>query len=194
LIIIGMKVNIQIHPLTLDRWKDLEILFGAKGACGGCWCMWWRAAPGDFRDARGSGNRAAFRRIVASGEAPGLIAYEGSKPVGWCALAPREEYPRLDRSRTMKRLDDQPVWSVTCFFVSREARGKGLTVRLLRAAVRYAKSRGASIVEGYPTVPGKNRSVDAFVFTGLLPAFLEAGFVVAKRTSTSRAIVRWVRG
>jgi hypothetical protein len=105
--------NIEIRPATPERWADLAALFGPRGACGGCWCMWWRLPRAGFGAAKGEGNREALCALVASGKAPGLLAYADSVPVGWCALAPREAYPALGRSRILKPVDDQPVWSVT---------------------------------------------------------------------------------
>ena len=177
------------HPLTPDRWDDLARLFGPKGACGGCWCMWWRAAPADFRAGRSGGNRRAFRALVRSGAEPGVLAYEGDEPVGWCAIAPREAYPRLARSRVMAPVDEQPVWSVTCFYVDREHRGRGLTVALLDAAARFAAERGARIVEGYPTEPGAHQP-DVFVYTGVASAFQAAGFDEVARRSPHRPVMR----
>lgn len=179
----------EFHPLTRDRWPDLVRLFGERGACGGCWCMWWRRPRPEFERGKGSGNRRAFERVVASGEPPGILAYSGAEPVGWVALAPREVYPRLDRSRILKPVDDARVWSITCLFVLRAARRKGLSVRLLQAALEHAAARGAAIVEGYP-VDARRPLPDAFAWTGLATAFLAAGFDEVARRSPTRPIMR----
>jgi len=121
---------------------------------------------------------------------PGIIAYAGGEPVGWCAAAPRDSYPVLDRSRVLKRIDDEPVWSVVCFFIAKHFRRRGLTVELLRAAVRHAARRGARIVEGYPVEPRKGAMPDAFAYTGLAAAFRRAGFTEAARRSETRPIMR----
>lgn len=184
------SVRITVRPLTPDRWRDFETLFGERGACGGCWCMWWRLPRAEFERGKGDGNRRAMRRLVSRGVVPGLIAYEGDEPVGWCALGPRESYPRLDRSRVLARVDDAPVWSVVCFFVSRSHRGRGLTARMLEEAARFAASRGADTLEGYPVAPRKGRMPDAFVYTGLPGSFEKAGFREVARRSDTRPIVR----
>jgi GNAT superfamily N-acetyltransferase len=181
---------IAIHPLTPARWGDLEALFGPRGACGGCWCMYWRLGSSEFRAAKGEDNRKAFAKLVKAGAIPGLLAYVDDKPVGWCAFAPREQYPRLATARTLKPLDDRPVWSVSCFFIARGHRRKGLTVQLLEAAKGHVKARGGTLLEGYPSVPG-GQAVDAFAWTGLVGAFEKAGFAVAAKPSKSRAIVRF---
>ena len=179
-----------IQPLTPARWRALETLFGSRGACAGCWCMWWRLGASRFSRGRGSGNRAALRRVVQKGPPPGVVALIDGEPAGWCALAPRESYPRLQKSRVLKPVDDRPVWSITCFFVARGFRGKGLTVQLLRAAAAYARGRGAGILEGYPTDTRGRRSADVWVYTGLLPAFRKAGFREVARRSIGRPIMR----
>ena len=115
--------SITRRPATPSRWRDVERLFGARGACAGCWCMWPRLPGAEFARGRGTGNKRALRWLVSGGACPGIIAYRGGQPVGWCAVAPREQYGRLERSRVMARVDERPVWSVVCFFVAREARG-----------------------------------------------------------------------
>jgi GNAT superfamily N-acetyltransferase len=182
---------LSFQPLAPERWADAEALFGARGACGGCWCMWARLTSAEFARGKGEPNRRSFRRIVTGGGAPGILAYAGGAPVGWCAIAPRTEYRRLETSRVLSPVDDRPVWSVVCFFIARSHRGRGLTVRLLREAVRFARARGAAIVEGYPVEPG-SRSADAFVWTGLASAFRRAGFVEVARRSPTRPIMRKV--
>ena len=183
---------LQVRPLTPERWPDLVRLFGERGACGGCWCMWWRLPRSRFVQQKGPGNKRGFQRIVAAGDAPGLLAYHEGEPVGWCAVAPREIYPRLERSRVLKRVDAEPVWSVTCFFVARPMRRRGVTVALLEAAVWYAQARGARIVEGYPVEPRRGGIPDTFAWTGTASAFRRAGFVEVLRRSATRPIMRFV--
>jgi GNAT superfamily N-acetyltransferase len=132
-----------------------------------------------------------MRRLVASGEVPGILVYDQSAPVGWCAVAPREKYPALERSRVLKRIDDEPVWSVSCLFVDRKHRNKGVSVRLLRAAVEHVKERGGRIVEGYPVEPKSDRMPDTFAWTGLASAFERAGFAECARRSPTRPIMRF---
>jgi GNAT superfamily N-acetyltransferase len=181
---------IVCRPATPSRWKDLERLFGPRGACAGCWCMWPRLTSAEFARGRGARNRRALRRLVTSGARPGIIAYRGRVPVGWCAVAPREAFGRLERSRVMARVDDRPVWSVPCFFVAPEARRGDVTTSLLEAAVEHAAKCGARLVEGYPYDTGGRRLADAFVWFGLAPTFERAGFTEVARRSKSRPIMR----
>jgi GNAT superfamily N-acetyltransferase len=184
-------LNLDFHPLTADRWNDLEKLFGKHGACGGCWCMWWRLTRTQFNKQKGEANRMALKQIVANGEPPGILAYDKGEPVAWCSVAPRETYGTLERSRTLKKIDDKPVWSVVCFFTAKPYRNKGLTVKLLRAAIEYAKTKGGKIVEGYPVDPQSGRLPDPFVYTGLLQSFLKAGFKEVSRSSKTRIVMRY---
>ncbi len=183
--------NLEFHPLSPQRWGDLEKLFGDRGACGGCWCMWWKLRRSEFEKQKGEGNRRALKELIDSGEVPGLLAYVDGEPVAWCAVAPREAYPVLGRSRILKPVDDQPVWSIVCFFVARNFRRKQVTTELLGAAVDYARKNGAKIVEGYPVEPRKSAAPDVFLYTGIASAFSKAGFVEVARRSETRPIMRY---
>lgn len=182
--------DLEFHPLTAERWEDFEKLFGPWGACGGCWCMSWRLKRSDFMKQSGEGNRKAFKQIVESGKTTGIIAYADGEPVGWCSFGLREDFPRLEHSRVLKRLDDRPVWSVVCFYVAKNFRRKGLSVALLRAVEDYASGQGVEVLEGYPTDTRTGRMPDPFVFTGLAQAFLKAGFTEVLRRSRTRPIMR----
>jgi len=185
-------LDLEVYPLTPKRWADLEELFGENGACGGCWCMWWRLKRSEFERQKGEGNRKALKKIVDSGRIPGILAYAKSQPIAWCSVAPRETYPTLERSRTLKRVDDKPVWSVVCFFVAKPFRRKGVTTKLLRAAIDYVSKQGGKILEGYPVEPKKAKIADTFAYTGLASTFRKAGFVEVLRRSETRPIVRYM--
>jgi GNAT superfamily N-acetyltransferase len=183
------EIILNFHPLTRDRWSDLEKLFGKNGACGGCWCMYWRLKRSQFLAQKGEGNRKALKEIVDSNQIPGILAYSGKEPVGWCSVAAREVFQTLERSRILKRVDDEPVWSVVCFFVAKPFRSKGVTVELLKAVLDHVRNKGSKIVEGYPNELG-TKLPDAFVYTGLASAFCKAGFSEIARRSKSRPIMR----
>ena len=153
--------------------------------------MYWRQSRTQFEDQHGEINRRSIKALVDSENIPGLLAYDGDAPVGWCSIAPREEFPTLQRSRILKPVDDQHVWSVVCFFVARGQRKQGLTVQLLIAAIEYARSNGAKIIEGYPVEPKGDKSPDVFVYTGLFSAFKKAGFTEVLRRSETRPIMRY---
>lgn len=152
--------------------------------------MWWKLSRPEWTKGKGDGNKTALKKIVKSGTSPGIIAYVGDEPVGWCALEPRENYPVLDRSRSLKPVDDQPVWSITCFFITKSHRRQGLSVALLNAAAKHAKKKRAKILEGYPSVVRKDDVPAPFIWTGTEAAFKKAGFVEVARPSLSRRIMR----
>lgn len=184
-------MNPQFHPLSPERWPDFEALFGERGACGGCWCMWMRLPRSQFEQHKGEGNKQAMKAIIEGGNVPGLLAYLDGQPVGWCSVAPREAFSYLSRSRILKPVDEQPVWSVVCFFIHKQHRRQGWTVRLLGAAIDYVKQQGGKIVEGYPVEPKEGKLPDVFVWTGLAAAFKKAGFVECLRRSETRPIMRY---
>ena len=184
------RSEFRFQSLTYDKWGDLEKLFGERGACGGCWCMFWRESRKEFETKKGEGNRTAFRRIVKGKGQTGIIAYDEKNPIGWIAFAPREHYPKLATSKILKPVDDKPVWSVTCFFINREYRKKGLTIELLKEAEKIAKKNGGRILEGYPIDPKTKNYAPVFAYTGLASAFRQAGFKEIERRSETRPIMR----
>jgi ribosomal protein S18 acetylase RimI-like enzyme len=188
-------VKLTTHPLTPDRWPDLEAVFNAKGCsvARGCWCMYYRVSGAHPWPSSGSPraqmSRAALRRLVDTGEPPGLVGYFGKEPVGWVALGPREVYPKLQRSPVMKPVDDEPVWSITCFVVPSAYRGQGVATALLAAAVAYAKKRGVRLLEGYPIDKAERSSSDSMWF-GSKAMFDAAGFEEVARRKPTRPVVR----
>jgi GNAT superfamily N-acetyltransferase len=183
--------DLAVRPLTPERWDDFVHLFGPRGACGGCWCMHWRLSRGDYERRKGAGNRDAMRRLVTRGApAPGVLGYMAGEAVGWCAVAPRDAYPRLGRSRVLRPVDDEPVWSVVCLFVAPPHRRRGVSVALLGGAAAFAEANGAAIVEGYPVDAGHGEMPAVFAWTGTAAAFRAAGFEEVARRSPSRPIMR----
>jgi GNAT superfamily N-acetyltransferase len=184
------RARLAFAGLTPERWPDLERLFGGNGACGGCWCMWWRLPGEEFRRAKGADNKSRFRAIVASGAQPGLLAYRDGEPIGWLAVEPRDRYALLARSRALAPIDDKPVWSVTCFFVKAGFRRQGLSLALLNEAKRFVAARGGRLLEGYPKdlragFPGANSA-----WMGAASTFVAAGFKEVARRTPTRPIMR----
>ena len=153
--------------------------------------MSWRLLPSQFEKQKGAGNKKAMRRIVQSGRTPGVLAYAGRDPVGWCSVAPRPQFSYLERSRVLAPVDERSVWSVTCLFVARPFRRRGLSVKLLKAAVALVRRRGGRIVEGYPVEARTGTLPDVFAWTGLASAYRQAGFREAARRSATRPIMRY---
>ncbi|HVJ80709.1 MAG TPA: GNAT family N-acetyltransferase [Planctomycetia bacterium] len=188
-------MKLVVHPLTPDRWPDLEAIFNARGCsvarC--CWCMAYRRSGASDPLPRGvtraQANRAKFKSVVDAGPPPGLVGYRGKVPVGWISLGPREDYAKLERSPVMKPVDDKPVWSIVCFVVPAEHRGQGVAQALLKAAVTYAKKQGATLVEAYP-VDKPARAKDDYMWFGAKSMFDKAGFHEVARRKPQRPIVR----
>jgi GNAT superfamily N-acetyltransferase len=173
--------EIRIEELRPELWPALEKLFGPTGACGGCWCMFWRLAPGErYVDVKGPKAKRRFKSLVARGKAHGLLAFAGDEPVGWCAFERRVDLPRLDRAPSLRIDDAARVWSLPCFFVKARWRGKGVASALLRAAERALAQHGAEIAEGYPTKPTRSGKMPgAWAWTGVPKMFEAAGFARA---------------
>jgi GNAT superfamily N-acetyltransferase len=185
------NAELEIHPLTADRWDDLATLFDRPGDPRGCWCMFWRVRGRDFDQLWGKGARAAFREVVAEGPPPGLLAYRDGAPVGWCAVAPRETYSRVLNSRVLRPADDAPAcWAVVCFYVLRSERRGGVAAALLEAAVAFAAEHGAAAVEGYPKDTDGAKKHANEMFVGSRSMFAEAGFAETARRSPTRPIMR----
>jgi GNAT superfamily N-acetyltransferase len=186
-----MTTELSFRPLRRNLWTDFEELFGPKGACAGCWCMFWKLRGKAYEEARGYETRQMHKSIVDSGVVTGLLAYLHGEVVGWIAVEPRDNYPKLAHSRALKPVDDEPVWSVTCFFVAKKSRRMGITAGLLKAAVEHVKKQGGKIVEGYPVDAQKDMPAP-FIYTGTTSAFQQAGFQEVARRSPMRPIFRFV--
>jgi len=188
-----IKINSKysFFPVTKEKWKDFEELFGQKGACAGCWCMYWRLRRKEYNSLRGEGTRKKMKSLINKDIVPGILAYYKSQPAGWCSVAPRDHFPVLENSRVLKRIDDKPVWSVVCFYINKNFRRKGLTVELLNAVKKYVKAKKGEIIEGYPVEPKSGKTADVFAWTGLSSAFKKAGFKEVERRSETRPIMRY---
>ena len=179
-------MKLTVRPLTPDLWPALEDLFGQLGVCNGCWCMYWRIG-GAYRKNPRSSNKAAFRKVVTRGPPPGLLAFEGDLAVGWCQLTPRDALPWLESSRRLKRVDDAPVWALSCLYVRKGYRRNGVTSALIAAAVKFAKRAKAPALEAYPLDADATPSASG---TGFATTFERAGFKMVARHVPSRPIMR----
>ena len=184
------QTQLEVHPLTTDRWDDLVDLFGPRGANSGCWCMFWRRRSRDMEKLWGSPARDALRELTEVGPAPGLLAYRDGRPVGWCSLAPRDAYPRVLHTPVARPVDDRPAWSVVCFFVRVGERGRGIASALLAAAVDHAEAAGAAAVEGYPIDAEPGRRQNAEMYVGSAAMFRAAGFAEVARRKPTRPVMR----
>ena len=179
-------MSFTIRPLTPELWPALEDLFGDSPVASRCWCMYCQIG-GAYRRRSGEANRRDFRRIVAAGPPPGLVAFAGDLPVGWCRVGPRDAVPALDRVWQLKRVDDQPVWSISCLYVRKHYRRQGVTTRLIAAALKAARRAGAPALEAYPFDADRSPSASS---TGYASTFARAGFAIVARRIPARPIMR----
>lgn len=186
--------GLDVHPLTPDRFDDLVTLFNGRGGAQvrWCWCMYYRRSGAGERPGGTSiaiHNRESLKALVDAGTVPGLIGYRDGKPVAWVSLGPRDDYAKLARSPVMKPVDDQPVWSVVCFFTTLEARGEGVSEAMLTHAVAHARKNGARLIEAYPVDKGERGRDDAMWF-GAKAMYDRAGFKEVARRKPTRPVVR----
>ena len=188
-----MAMNIRFEELRPDLWPVVERLFGPNGACDGCWFMWWRAeSRRAWNEMKGARAKETFKNLIQKGKVHGTLAFAGDEPVGWCSFGPRSDFPSLENVRVYKHNDTGDVWSVNCFFIPREWRGKGLSRWLLKASVKALRKRGVKIVEGFPVTTTKDgRRLGAiFAYTGPLKIFEELGFKTVQATNPLKPLVR----
>jgi GNAT superfamily N-acetyltransferase len=179
-------MKLTVRPLTPDLWPAFVDLFCDSSVCSRCWCMYWRIGAA-YRKRPGEANKAAFREIVKFGPPPGLLALDDDVAVGWCQLTPRDQVPELDRAWRLRRVDDSPVWSISCFYVRKSYRRRGITSILITAALNTAKQAGAPSLEAYPL----DRSLTpSSTSTGIVTTFERAGFKTVARRVPPRPIMR----
>jgi GNAT superfamily N-acetyltransferase len=186
--------NPAIHVVGPGDRTSIETLFGARGACAGCWCMHWRLERGGqlWRDMQGEPNKRAFFKLLAAGHLHALIAQAAGQPVGWCSFGPRADFPKLERSRVFHRARAKPAsWSVVCFYIKPGWRGRGVATSLLQAVSDIARAAGASEIEGFPALhPEGARLAAAFAFTGVAEMFEAAGYCPVQSTTGRRLYLK----
>jgi GNAT superfamily N-acetyltransferase len=182
---------LTILAITPSDWPVIETLFGSNGACGGCWCMWWRVERGGklWEESKGEKNCASLRSLVEAGAVHAVIAYSGTQPVGWCSFGPRETFPRLETVRALKTDWNAGTWSIVCFFIRAGWRGRGVGTALLKAATARALELGAREIESYPVVPKKERMPSAFAWTGVPAMFEACGYECVSAPDAPRPIM-----
>lgn len=184
-----------IVPLTPDLWPDFEDLFGKQGACYGCWCTYFRMAPKLRRDNSSLDKKAFIRRRIENGPPPGLLAFDGASAVGWMQVGPRADVPEWNNqqrsSAPLARAEaaDASVWAISCFFLRPSARGAGLTHALVAAGIGFARARGARLLDACPMEVSRDAS-SVGLFVGSKRVFDQAGFVVVKRKTENRPLMR----
>ncbi len=186
-----MEASITIREITATDFPVITRLFGPVGACNGCWCMFWRMRSFKWHlRGQGEAHRLAFQELVEQGKVHAAIAFEGSEPVGWVTYGPRGSFPRVAYSRELKRIAPEGTWSIVCFYIPQQWRGKGVANQLLDAAVGYCKAHGAVEIEAFP-IEVPDSSIPRLVtdiYTGVTSQFVKAGFQLIPRMEKQRAI------
>ena len=187
--------QLTFEPLTQLNWGKFVQLFGERGACGNCWCMWPRLKRQDYQEGKqNDGNKLSMKELVWSNKPTGILGFWEDIPIAWCAFAPREDFLKLKKSRVHKRIDDRPVWSIPCLFIDKNFRKMEVSIALLEGVIQYSRENNIEIIEAYPTIPTKGKLPDSFVWVGLYRSFEQAGFQIADRTSKNRPMVRYYIG
>jgi GNAT superfamily N-acetyltransferase len=177
-----------VVPATADRFDDVAALLAPRDPdAPTCWCLSMRLPNAENRALPPRQRYARLRRFAEDGTPPGVLAYVGEEPVGWCSIAPRSSYHRLAHSRTIQAVDDLPVWSIVCFVVRPPFRRRGVSRALLRGAVDYAFSRGAPAVEAYPVDTDGERIDATLAYVGAVSLFESEGFHRVQPTSATSA-------
>lgn len=184
--------SLHFEALSSQNWVKFEQLFGNKGACGNCWCMYFRRSKLDFEEGKvNEGNKDAMQELINDKQPTGILAFYEDIPIAWAAFAPREDFMKLEKSRVHKRIDDKNVWSIPCTFIAKDFRRMGVSVALLKGVVEHAKKQGIKTIEAYPTIPTQEKLPDAFAWIGLYKSFERAGFEIVDQTSKNRPMVRY---
>ena len=153
--------------------------------------MSWRLRNKDFENGKGEGNKNSMRELVKNKEEIGIIVYIDDIPAAWCSIAPRGQFIKLEKSKVWARIDDEEVWSVSCLFLAKPYRNKGLSTEVIKCAIEFCDSKAVKIIEAYPVEPYSDKIPAAFAWTGIPSAFIKAGFSEVARRSESKPIMRY---
>jgi GNAT superfamily N-acetyltransferase len=173
-------VQVKIRPVDKNNWDDFEALFESKGGPSYCWCMVWRMNKEELKQNNSTCRKEFIKRRIWENIPVGILGYFEDKPVAWCSIAPRETHERLGGDEQLKN-----VWSISCFYIKRQFRGKGLTAILIEEAKKYAKENGAEYVEAYPV----RQDSPSYRFMGYTERFEKFGFKFVKMAGTRRHVM-----
>ena len=175
--------------LSKEGWKDLELLFGNNGACGGCWCMTPRLSTSEYKKNKGDKNKELFHQLLLKNEPLGVLAYYNKNPIAWCSISPKSRLKEMKISRIMNHTSDENTWSIVCLFIKKEFRRKQISTFIIDKAVEYAFKNGATTVEAYPVVTMKDKMPDVFAWAGIWKSYEKAGFKIVRQVSATKLIM-----
>jgi GNAT superfamily N-acetyltransferase len=176
--------DLTFKPATKATWPDFDALFSAPGGPKHCWCMVWRRTPEELREhPSGRTRKPLIKSRIDDGQTIGLIGYLEGRPVAWVSVAPRNTYRGLGGPEANP---GENIWSLACFYLQRDLRGRGYGDAMLKAAIAYAKKRGATTLEAYPVDPDS----PSYRFMGFVPAFERLGFTPVGLAGSRRHVMR----
>lgn len=184
---LNLVMDVEFQPVSVNTWDDLEALFERRGGPRHCYCMVNRVMEPRYSRADSPAKKAGLREYVEHGVLVGIMAYVDGAAVGWCSIAPLSSHGRL-RTRDCK-VEDGPadvVWSISCFYIRTSVRRSGLSTRLITAAIEYAKSHSATVIEAYPVLPDS----PSWRYMGFVPTFERLGFKHAGMSGTRRHVMQ----
>ena len=182
-------MDLVVRPAVAELWPAIEDLFGPQGASNGCWCMYWRIGR-RYAERPRAENKAEFRSLVEQGPPPGLVALDGDLAVGWCQVTPRTVIPYIERKRFLAGVDGAGAWSISCFYIRRTYRRRGVSAALIAAALEMARRAGAPALEAYP-VDSAAPQASGNLYTGVASTFTRAGFREVARRTSARPVMRY---
>jgi len=179
----------SVKPLDEATWPDFARLVEQhNGVWGGCWCMAFHA-EGVGRSRSAAQNRSEKECRVRKGRAHAALVYDGATCVGWCQFGPPDELPRIKNQRAYREgLTVLPDWRITCFFVDKARRGKGVAAAALEGALREIARLGGGTVESYPEDVEGRSVAGSFLLDGAVSMFERAGFERTRRLGKSHRI------
>jgi GNAT superfamily N-acetyltransferase len=174
------KENIIIKPVDRNNWIDFESLFQSKGGPSYCWCMVWRMTKDELKQNNPACRKEFIKQRVWLNTPIGILGYFKNEAIAWCSIAPKETHQRLGGDENLKN-----IWSITCFYIKKEYRKKGLMKFLIKSAENYAKENGAEYIEAYPV----EENSPSYKFMGFVKTFEEMEFKFVKMAGTRRHVM-----
>ncbi|ADV12578.1 GCN5-related N-acetyltransferase [Mesorhizobium ciceri biovar biserrulae WSM1271] len=180
-------MSFRVEPLSRQNWPALVDLFSASGPVGRCWCMYGRIGPA-YRKQPPDRNRHEFQQAALSGDVPqGLLAFDGEMAVGWCQITPIEAVPYLKKRWIGAEDRREETWFISCFYVRKGYRRRGMTRTLIEASIAHARRHGAKAIEAMPLDGGKSPSATG---SGYVSTFESAGFQAIAHRDAARPLMR----
>jgi len=182
--------NLSIRPLSVETWKDFEQLAQKhNGVWGGCWCTAFHPRSPEQRQSS-EATKAYKERLVREDRAHAALVYDGDVCVAWCQFGPPQELPNIYHRKEVESKMTMPDWRITCIFVDRDHRKKGLSFAALNGALELIKDLGGGIVESYPQDTQGKKTSNSFLYNSTRQIFERAGFSYEGKKGKNHCIMR----